>query len=47
VILSEVAPSNFELAARLKALEERVSKLEKALAAKPTVEKPAVRRRRT
>jgi len=33
--LSEVAPDNFELAGMLKALEERVSKLEKALAAKP------------
>jgi len=48
VILSEVAPSNFELAARLKALEERVDKLEEALKAKPfAVEKPTVRRRRT
>jgi len=42
VTLSEVAPDNLELATMLKALEERVDKLEKALAVKPkpVVEKP-------
>jgi len=45
--LSEIAPDNFELARMIRALEDRVSKLEKALAAKPVVPKPSPPKRRT